>query len=161
MADKPRTTGVTQRWQYRVRLGAMEIAYFQKGNLPSKEIEESTFKPAGLIFDEKYPGRIKYNDITLEKGQRIGSDLEADEWFNSAADGPNNELGSAYTKQVELERLDRRGNVIDRLFCMKPGARRLNMTTLVMARLMQIWRNLLFAIHITKEFNFKRRFKVN
>ena len=114
MADKPRTTGVTQRWQYRVRLGAMEIAYFQKGNLPSKEIEESTFKPAGLIFDEKYPGRIKYNDITLEKGQRIGNDLEADEWFNSAADGPNNELGSAYTKQVELERLDRRGNVIDR-----------------------------------------------
>lgn len=34
--------------------------------------------------------------------------------FIEAADGPNNELGSAYTKQVELERLDRRGNVIDR-----------------------------------------------
>ncbi len=70
MADKPRTTGVTQRWQYRVRLGAMEIAYFQKGNLPSKEIEESTFKPAGLIFDEQ--ARAESLRWCQARGQRSG-----------------------------------------------------------------------------------------
>lgn len=120
MADKPRTTGVTQRWQYRVRIGAMEAAYFQKGNLPSKEIEESTFKPAGLIFDEKYPGRIKYNDITLERGQRIGSDLEADEWFNSAADGPNNDLVRLILNRLSLNGLIVVVMLLTGLFCWKP-----------------------------------------
>lgn len=136
MADKPRTTGLTQRWQYRVRLGAMEAAYFQKGNLPSKEIEESTFKPAGLIFDEKYPGRIKYNDITLEKGSVLVVILKLTNGLIRRQMVLTMNLVRLIQNRLSLSGLIVVEMLLTGLFCMKPGARRLNMTTLVMVRLM-------------------------
>ena len=116
MGDKPTVQGWQQKWQYRVKIDGFDAAYFSKGDLPSSEIEQSTFSPIGRIHDQKLPGRIKYSDITLEKGIRAGNDMTAEDWLQSAANPETNELGTplSFQKTVEIERLDRRGKVIDR-----------------------------------------------
>lgn len=116
MADKPNVQGWQQKWQYRVKIDGFDAAYFSKGDIPSAEIEQSTFSPAGRIHDQKMPGRIKYSDITLEKGIKVGNDMTAEDWMRAAANPETNELGSplSFQKTVEIERLDRRMKVIDR-----------------------------------------------
>ena len=116
MADKPTVQGWQQKWQYRVKIDGFDAAYFRKGDIPNGEIEQSTFSPIGRVHDQKLPGRIKFSDITLEKGIKVGNDMAAEDWMRAAVNAEKNELGSPleFQKTIEIERLDRRGKVIDR-----------------------------------------------
>jgi len=44
------------------------VALFRKGTEPNTEFEEVAFAPAGSMFDQKVAGRVKLDDVTLEKG---------------------------------------------------------------------------------------------
>ena len=117
MAVKPTVSGVAQKWQFRLRIEGFDAALFTKCDMPSCEIEKMSFSSAGSIHDQNFAGRVKFNDITAEKGLVVdGVDLSVWKWLKQAANAETNELGkaSSYKKTVELERLDRRGEVLER-----------------------------------------------
>jgi phage tail-like protein len=71
-----------QNWQFAVEMNGFDAALFQKCSLPKTEVEEVTFAPAGSMFDQKVAGRVKFSDITLEKGiLQDGSDEAARQWL--------------------------------------------------------------------------------
>ncbi len=57
-----------QNWQFAIEVNGFDVALFKKGQEPKTEFEEVAFAPAGSMFDQKVAGRMKFEDITLEKG---------------------------------------------------------------------------------------------
>ena len=117
MAVKSTVTGVAQKRQFRLRIEGFNAALFTKCDIPAYEIEKVSFSAAGNIHDQNFAGRVKFGDITAEKGMVVdGADMNVWNWLKQAANAESNELGlpSAYKKTVELERLDRRGEVLER-----------------------------------------------
>ena len=71
-----------QNWQFAIEVNGFDVALFHKGQEPKTEFEEVAFAPAGSMFDQKVAGRVKFEDITLEKGAlQDGSDEAAREWI--------------------------------------------------------------------------------
>jgi hypothetical protein len=71
-----------QNWQFAIEINGFDVALFQKSSLPKTEFEEVTFAPAGSLFDQKVAGRMKFDDLTLEKGILAdGSDDAARQWL--------------------------------------------------------------------------------
>ena len=63
------------------------MALFRKGTEPKTEFEEVAFAPAGSMFDQKVAGRVKFDDINLEKGVlQDGSDTAALDWIKQEVD---------------------------------------------------------------------------
>jgi hypothetical protein len=74
-----------QNWQFAIEVNGFDVALFHKGQEPKTEFEEVAFAPAGSMFDQKVAGRVKFEDITLEKGTlQDGSDEAAREWVKKA-----------------------------------------------------------------------------
>ena len=59
-----------QNWQFAIEVNGFDVALFRKGQEPKTEFEEVAFSPAGSMFDQKVAGRMKFDDITLEKVRR-------------------------------------------------------------------------------------------
>ena len=71
-----------QNWQFAIEVNGFDVALFRKGQEPKTEFEEVAFAPAGSMFDQKVAGRVKFEDITLEKGVlQDGSDEAARDWI--------------------------------------------------------------------------------
>ncbi|CAM2070219.1 Phage tail protein [Sulfidibacter corallicola] len=105
--------GLYQRWQFAVEINGFDVALFSKSNLPKTEFEEVTFNPAGSMFPQKLAGRVKFDDITLEKGVlQDGSEQAARDWITAIVDvnAGNGALPSDYMRQVELVQYDRSGS---------------------------------------------------
>ena len=101
-----------QNWQFAIEVNGFDVALFHKGQEPKTEVEEVSFAPAGSLFDQKVAGRVKFDDITLEKGVlQDGSDQEAINWLlkqmdvNAATGG----LPSEYLRDIDIVRYDRTG----------------------------------------------------
>ena len=76
-----------QNWQFAIEVNGFDVALFHKGQEPKTEFEEVAFAPAGSMFDQKVAGRVKFEDITLEKGTlQDGSDEAAREWIKKQVD---------------------------------------------------------------------------
>jgi len=76
-----------QNWQFAIEVNGFDVALFHKGQEPKTEFEEVAFAPAGSMFDQKVAGRVKFEDITLEKGAlQDGSDEAAREWIKKQVD---------------------------------------------------------------------------
>jgi hypothetical protein len=76
-----------QNWQFAIEVNGFDVALFHKGQEPKTEFEEVAFAPAGSMFDQKVAGRVKFEDITLEKGNlQDGSDEAAREWIKKQVD---------------------------------------------------------------------------
>jgi len=76
-----------QNWQFAVEVNGFDVALFKKGQEPKTEFEEVAFAPAGSMFDQKVAGRVKFEDIALEKGiLQDGSDEAAREWIKKQVD---------------------------------------------------------------------------
>ena len=74
-----------QNWQFAIEVNGFDVALFRKGGEPKTEFEEVAFAPAGSMFDQKVAGRVKFDDITLEKGVlQDGADVAALDWINPA-----------------------------------------------------------------------------
>jgi len=65
-----------QNWQFAIEVNGFDVALFKKGQEPKTEFEEVAFAPAGSMFDQKVAGRVKFEDITLEKGMLEYDELE-------------------------------------------------------------------------------------
>jgi phage tail-like protein len=105
--------GLYQNWQFAIEVNGFDVALFRKGQEPKTEFEEVAFAPAGSMFDQKVAGRLKFGDITLEKGVLAdGSDEAARDWVRLQA---NVNLGvgahpEQYMRDIDIVRYDRSGN---------------------------------------------------
>ena len=102
-----------QNWQFAIEVNGFDVALFKKGQEPKTEFEEVAFAPAGSMFDQKVAGRMKFGDITLEKGVLAdGSDEAARDWVRLQAD-VNYGVGALpqeYMRDIDIVRYDRSGN---------------------------------------------------
>jgi phage tail-like protein len=105
--------GLYQNWQFAIEVNGFDVALFRKGQEPKTEFEEVAFAPAGSMFDQKVAGRLKFGDITLEKGVLAdGSDEAARDWVRLQAD-VNLGVGAhpeQYMRDIDIVRYDRSGN---------------------------------------------------
>jgi len=102
-----------QNWQFGIEVNGFDVALFKKGHEPKTEFEEVAFTPAGSIFDQKAAGRVKFEDITLEKGMlQDGSEQAAREWIQKQVDvnSGTGGLPTDYMRDVDIVRYDRKGN---------------------------------------------------
>ena len=94
-----------QNWQFAIEVNGFDVALFHKGQEPKTEFEEVAFAPAGSMFDQKVAGRVKFEDITLEKGAlQDGSKKQVD--VNAVTGG----LPADYMRDIDVVRYDRTGN---------------------------------------------------
>jgi len=110
-----------QNWQFAIEVNGFDVALFRKGTEPKTEFEEVAFAPAGSMFDQKVAGRVKFDDITLEKGVlQDGSDAAALDWIKQQVDVnavtgqlPDNavtgQLPDEYMRDIDIVRYDRAG----------------------------------------------------
>ena len=102
-----------QNWQFAIEVNGFDVALFRKGQEPKTEFEEVAFAPAGSMFDQKVAGRVKFEDITLEKGVlQDGSDEAARDWVKRQVDvnAVTGGLPDDYVREVDIVRYDRAGN---------------------------------------------------
>jgi phage tail-like protein len=101
-----------QNWQFAIEVNGFDVALFRKGQEPKTEFEEVAFSPAGSMFDQKVAGRMKFDDITLEKGVLAdGSDEAARNWVKLQAN-VNRSIGALpedYMRDIDIVRYDRTG----------------------------------------------------
>ena len=102
-----------QNWQFAIEVNGFDLALFKKGQEPKTEFEEVTFSPAGSMFDQKVAGRVKFDDITFEKGLlQDGSDEAARDWVRQQVDvnAVVGGLPADYMRDIDIVRYDRSGN---------------------------------------------------
>lgn len=102
-----------QNWQFAIEVNGFDVALFKKGQEPKTEFEEVAFAPTGSMFDQKVAGRVKFEDITLEKGVlQDGSDEAARDWLRQQVDvnAVVGGLPSDYLRDIDIVRYDRSGN---------------------------------------------------
>jgi len=101
-----------QNWQFAIEVNGFDVALFRKGTEPKTEFEEVAFAPAGSMFDQKVAGRVKFDDITLEKGVlQDGSDAAALDWIKQQVDvnAVTGQLPDEYMRDIDIVRYDRAG----------------------------------------------------
>jgi phage tail-like protein len=102
-----------QNWQFAIEVNGFDVALFKKGQEPKTEFEEVAFAPAGSMFDQKVAGRVKFDDLTFEKGSlQDGSDESARDWIRRQVDVNTGTGGlpADYMRDVDIVRYDRAGN---------------------------------------------------
>lgn len=111
---------LTQQWQFGVVIDGFQAGLFTKSDLPEVEFDEVAFAPAGSLFDQKVPGRMKFSDITLEKGiPQDTFDSSLFDWVKkvvaiSASNGATGGVPAMYLKNIDLIRYDRAGEEVVR-----------------------------------------------
>ena len=102
-----------QNWQFAIEVNGFDLALFRKGTEPKTEFEEVAFAPAGSIFDQKVAGRVKFDDIELERGiLQDGTDSATLDWLKKQIDvnTGTGQLPEEYLRDVDIVRFDRAGN---------------------------------------------------
>jgi len=110
IATTPRN--LYQNWQFAIEINGFDVALFQKCSLPKTEFEEVTFAPAGSLFDQKVAGRMKFDDIALEKGiLGDGSDDAARAWLQQVGTATLGVGGTPamYLRDLDIVQYDRTG----------------------------------------------------
>jgi len=101
-----------QNWQFAIEVNGFDVALFRKGGEPKTEFEEVAFAPAGSMFDQKVAGRVKFDDVSLEKGiLQDGSDKAALDWIKQQVDvnAVTGQLPDQYMRDIDVVRYDRTG----------------------------------------------------
>ena len=101
-----------QNWQFAIEVNDFDVALFRKGTEPKTEFEEVAFAPAGSMFDQKVAGRVKFDDITLEKDVlQDGADVAALDWIRELVDvnAATGDLPDDYMRDIDIVRYDRSG----------------------------------------------------
>lgn len=104
-----------QGWQFQVLVSGIEAACFQKCTPPEPELEIDEFNSGGSVRPQKYAGRMKFSECTLEKGMFSDkADLEAWKWLTTAVNTLTGDQGapSNYYRDVEIRHVSRVGTPI-------------------------------------------------
>lgn len=118
MNNAPNTPpNLIQAWQFGVEIQGFTAAYFTRSNLPEIEFEESSFAPAGSLFNTKLPGRATFSDVVMSLGQRAEEAEDAAWlWVTKQADFQT-QVGadpSSFMLDVAITQYSRPGNAFRR-----------------------------------------------
>jgi phage tail-like protein len=103
-----------KKFLFTVEIPGVTFAGFQKCSEPKMTTSVIEQWEGGRIVADKSPGRIKTEDVTLERGATKDLDLYA--WYlqvNDAASG-NGAVDDQYKKTVNIVQRDRDGSVLRR-----------------------------------------------
>jgi phage tail-like protein len=89
-------------------------AGFQKCSELSVEVSSIDYYEGGSLIPHKSPGRLKFADITLERGATKDQDLF--DWMQQVADAAANAglVESRYKRNVDIVQQDRDGSTLRR-----------------------------------------------
>ena len=112
IVGKPRS--FFKKFLFTVEIPGIPYVGFQKVSEPKSTTEVIEQWEGGSIVAQKSPGRIKYEDITMERGATVDTTLYA--WYlqvNDAASGTG-AVDDQYKKTVNVVQRDRDGSVLRR-----------------------------------------------
>ncbi len=89
-------------------------AAFQKCSELSVEVTSVEYHEGGSLIPNKSPGRMKFADVTLERGAT--KDLDLFNWFSQVANAAANAglVEPRFKRDVDLVQLDRDGSTLRR-----------------------------------------------
>lgn len=108
---------LVQNWAFAVEIDGFNAAFFTKADMPKAEFEQAEFAPAGSAFDQKLPSRVKFDDITLEKGVSVeGTDRAVLDWISQQMDFTTGTgtLSATYLRDIAIVEYDRAGTEVRR-----------------------------------------------
>ncbi|HET9621807.1 MAG TPA: phage tail protein [Kofleriaceae bacterium] len=103
-----------KKFKFLVEIDQFQSAGFQKCSELSVEVANIEYHEGGALIPNKSPGRLKFADITLERGATKDQDLF--DWFSEVADAAAN-AGLAdvlFKRNVDLVQQDRDGTTLRR-----------------------------------------------
>src|SRR5215831_10522796 len=95
------------RWRFVVEVPGFGSSGFQKCSELSVELANIEYHEGGSLIPNKSPGRLKFSDVTLERGAT--KDQELFDWFSDVADAAAN-AGLAeplFKRHVDIVQQDR------------------------------------------------------
>ena len=89
-------------------------AGFQKCSELSVEVANIEHHEGGSLIPNKYPGRLKFSDVTLERGAT--RDLDLLNWFSQVANAAANAglVDPRFKRDIDIVQLDRDGSTLRR-----------------------------------------------
>lgn len=102
------------KWKFVVEIDGVSSAGFQKCSELSVEVASIEYHEGGSMIPNKSPGRLKFADVTLERGATKDEDLW--DWLSEVADAAANAGLSdpAFKRTVDIVQQDRDGSTLRR-----------------------------------------------
>jgi phage tail-like protein len=113
IVSTPRT--FDKKWSFQLQIDGFGWAGFSKCSELKVTNAVVEHYEGGTLIPQKSLGRVKYENLTLERGATRG-DIDMYTWMSMASSGPAN-LGVkeiAYKRHADLVQLDRDGEVLKR-----------------------------------------------
>ena len=103
-----------KRFKFVVEIDGFTSAGFQKASELSVEVANVEYHEGGALIPFKSPGRVKFSDVTLERGATKDQDLF--DWFSEVADAAANAglVEPAYKRTASIVQQDRDGSTLRR-----------------------------------------------
>jgi phage tail-like protein len=104
-----------KQFRFQVQIDGLDYAGFQSCSELSSEFAETAHYEGGTIIPDKSPGRMTFDDVTLQRG--VTGDNQLYEWHlqvGSAADDAVANLPDAYKRQVDICQYDLQGQRVIR-----------------------------------------------
>jgi phage tail-like protein len=103
-----------KRFKYVVEIDQFQSAGFQKCSELSVEVANIEHFEGGSLIPNKSPGRLKFADVTLERGATKDQDMF--EWMSQVADAAANAglVEPRFKRSCDLVQLDRDGTTLRR-----------------------------------------------
>lgn len=103
-----------KRWKFVVEIDGVRSAGFQKCSELSVEVNAIEYHEGGSLIPDKSPGRLKFADVTLERGATRDQDLF--DWFSEVADASANAglVEPRFKRSCEIVQQDRDGSTLRR-----------------------------------------------
>lgn len=103
-----------KRFKFVVEIDGVKCAGFEKCSELKAEVAVVEQHEGGAIIPNKSPGRMKFSDVTLERGASADSDLW--DWFNEVARGASGlgDVDYSYKRGLDIVQQDRDGEELRR-----------------------------------------------
>jgi len=103
-----------KKWKFVVEIDQFTSAGFQKASELSVEVANIEYHEGGSLIPNKSPGRLKFADVTLERGATKDQDLF--DWMSEVADAAANAglVEPKFKRNVDLVQQDRDGSTLRR-----------------------------------------------
>lgn len=103
-----------KKFKFVVEIDEFTSAGFQKCSELSVEVANIEYHEGGALIPNKSPGRLKFADVTLERGATKDSDLF--DWMSEVADAAANAglVEPRFKRNVDIVQQDRDGSTLRR-----------------------------------------------
>lgn len=103
-----------KKFKFLVEVDQLASAGFQKASELSVEVAAIEYHEGGSLIPNKSPGRLKFSDITLERGATKDQDLF--DWFSEVAEAAANAglVEPLFKRNVDIVQQDRDGTTLRR-----------------------------------------------